>query len=88
MRSEQEEVAELISQQKLNNMEIYSPKKFRPNDGQRNEYRPTVYREARRDESNEIRSGEKDKTQESLAERMKRIFYERLRAFFEYEEVS
>ena len=67
-------------------MEIYSPKKFGQVSFSENRQQPG--REEPRRKSVKPEPKEADDDRESMGERMKRVFYERLRAFFEYEEVS
>ena len=72
-------------------MEVYSPKKFPPTSFTHNTFSEKEQKyEVAREVRNEPRSikQEEPRQKEGLAERMRLIFYERLRAFFEYEEVS
>lgn len=71
-------------------MEIYSPKKFQTASFKNNSEQ--VQRDHPQKGGNRIgietNKKEKRDDDETISERMKRIFYERLKAFFEYEEVS
>lgn len=71
-------------------MEIYSPKKFQPASFCKNE--KVVDKSPKQNNHEIIRFSSKKKPEkvsgEGIGERMKRVFYERLKAFFEYEEVS
>lgn len=74
-------------------MEIYSPKKFQSASFSNN---TLVKKESRPIEDPDIAKVKIEPrvikkatvVTESLPDRMRRVFYERLRAFFEYEEVS
>lgn len=67
-------------------MEIYSPKKFGQVSFNENRQQPGRKEPARK--TSQTKPVEADEERETMGERMKRVFYERLRAFFEYEEVS
>jgi hypothetical protein len=67
-------------------MEIYSPKKFGQVSFSDNRQQPG--REEPRRKAVKAEPKKSDEERETVGERMKRVFYERLRAFFEYEEVS
>jgi hypothetical protein len=71
-------------------MEIYSPKKFQSGSFKNNSQVKPTDRPGRGDDAKKVESREKvaHENGETMTERMKRVFYERLRAFFEYEEAS
>jgi hypothetical protein len=74
-------------------MEVYSPKKFKSASFSKNEITinhksDNVSKEPIRFVKNEKQSeNDEDSRGEKMNDWMKRVFYERLKAFFEYEEV-
>lgn len=68
-------------------MEIYSPKKFQAASFAENKRVPSVKPPESVPENRDIIKNV-SRESESVGERMRRVFYERLRAFFEYEEVT
>jgi hypothetical protein len=69
-------------------MEIYSPpRNYNQRYGSGNAYKPEAEKK-KKDKDKKNSDPFYNMERESFAERMRRVFYERLRAFFEYEEVS
>ncbi len=68
-------------------MEIYSPKKFQTASFAENKARPGVEPKESVPQSRDVIK-KVSREQEPAGEWMRRVFYERLRAFFEYEEVT
>ncbi len=71
-------------------MEIYSPKKFQQASFKNNQQVKENHKPKKGETmvTAENKLTEEDESRETLSERMKRVFYERLNKFFQYEEVS